>query len=419
MAVNIIMAFGGVVFAVLFLFLMFMFLAIVISFFRKERYGKHEPAVSVIIPCYNEEKSIKGCLDAVYSLDYPTNKIEVIVVDDGSTDSTLDVLDDCRKKRKGLIVIKGRHEGKSASLNLGVKRARNGIVFTIDADTLVDRGSLKKLVVPFAMPDVGATNGSCVARNTDSMLRIFQNIEYRCNDLIRKSFSSLFNNGIWFFGAFACYRKEALKRVGYFKKDAMSEDMDILLEMSVKGYKTINVYGALSRTLVPDTLGRFFHQRTRWWAGVLQALGKNRKLFSIKSSPSIIFLFINQYWWSFYAVLSFPIIAYQINYWLSSNMASFMSLFMYLFRWFTLLGPIYVIYKIPEWGISMYSFFGVMSGIVNALLIMMAIHISKDKLTIKNAFGIFFYFPYTIILNTITVIGLIRLIFLKKRHFER
>ncbi|PIN86089.1 hypothetical protein COV19_06350 [Candidatus Woesearchaeota archaeon CG10_big_fil_rev_8_21_14_0_10_44_13] len=418
MALNLIMVFGGVIFAVLFAFLMFVFIIVMASFFRKEKEMDHEPEVSVIIPCYNEEKNIKGCLDAVYSLDYPKSKIEVIVVDDGSTDNTLKILKECRKKNSKIVILEGKHEGKSASLNMGVKKAKKGIIFTIDADTEVDNGSLKKLVRPFARPDVGATNGSCIARNRHSMLEVFQTVEYHYNNLIRKSFSILFRNGIWFFGAFACYKKDVLKKIGYFKKDTMNEDMDVALEIYRGGYKTINVYDALSYTLVPDTYLRFFRQRVRWWAGVLQALHKNKGLFARGSNASILFLFINQYWWSFYAIVSLPIIIYQIFYWLPYNMADFSSLFMYLFRWFSFLGPLNVLYKIPEWGISLYSIFGVLSGIISAILIVISLYTFKDRLTIKNAIGVFFYFPYTIILNTITLISLIKLIFLKKKHFS-
>lgn len=417
MAGSIIMALGGITFAVLFAFLMFVFFTVLISMFRKEGYPGYEPKVSVIMPCYNEEKNIKECLDAVFSLDYPKNKIEVIVVDDGSTDNTHKILEGYSKRKGNIFILTGMHEGKSASLNLGARKAKNEIIFAVDADTVLDKDALKRLVRPFSDPRVGLTNGSCIARNSNSLISMMQRVEYHYNNLIRRSFSLMFRNGIWFFGAFICYRKKALERIGYFKKDTMTEDMDTAMEIYAKGYRVVNVHDAIGYTLVPSGIIDFFRQRMRWNIGALQTLKKNKALFSLKSSPSIIFVFINQYWWSFYAVVSFPIIAYQVYYWLPSNMGTYGSLFMYLFRWFSLLGPIYVIYKIPEWGISLYSIFGVLSGIISMFLTVKAIYMFKDKIRLKNAFGIFFYFPYTIILNTITSISLIKLIFLKKKHF--
>ena len=417
MVESMIMVLGSIVFAVLFTFLMFVLASVVISLFRKTEYPDYEPEVSVIIPCYNEESNIKNCLDAVYSLDYPKEKMEVIVVDDGSTDNTLDVLKKIKKEHKNLIIARGKHEGKSESLTIGAKIASKEIVFAVDADTLVEKSCLKRLVRPFADKNIGLVNGSCIARNSNSLISIFQKIEYHHNNLLRKSFSALFNNGIWFFGAFVGYRREALEKIGYFKKDTMTEDMDVAMEIYSAGYRTINVHDALGYTAVPSSLSQLIRQRVRWFMGALQTLKKNSSLFSRKSSPSILFVFINQYWWSLYAVISFPLIAYQVYYWLPYNTESFAALSMYLFRWFSLLGPLYVIYKIPQWGISLYNIFGVLSGVISTSLIVGSIYLFKDKLHFKNALGIFFYFPYTIILNTIAVIGLIKLIFLKKRHF--
>ncbi|MBD3313305.1 glycosyltransferase [Candidatus Woesearchaeota archaeon] len=417
MAENLVMIFGSFIFAGLFAFLSLVLLTVIFSFLRKQEDLSYEPTVSVVIPCYNEEKNISECVKGVYALSYPSEKMEVIIVDDGSTDSTLRNAESLRNLFKDLKILKADHKGKSEALNLGIRNSRNEIVFTVDADTVLERNALKKLTAPFASCKVAATNGSCIANNTTTIWALFQNVEYHYNNLIRKSFSTLFNEGIWFFGAFACYRREILEKVGYFKKDALTEDADMSLELYSEGYKTINVHDAFGYVRVPATFSELLKQRTRWWMGVLQSLWKNKRLFSSKSSPSILFLFINQYWWSFYAVISFPIIAYQVFYWMPYNTETFTMLFMYLFRWFSLLGPVYVVYKLPEWGISIYSIFGVLSGIISAALIIRAIHMFRDRYSFKNAFGIFFYFPYTIILNSITVIGLIKLIFLKRKYF--
>jgi len=149
----------------------------------------------------------------------------------------------------------------------------------------------------------------------------------------------------------------------------------------------------------------------------LRTLGKNKKMFSLKSNPSILFLFISQYWWTLFALAFFPLIAYQIYYWLPYNTQSISSVFMYLFRWFSLAGPVYVLYKIPVWGVSFYNIFGVLSGIMSVSFIVWAVYMFKDKLDLKNIAGIFFYFPYTIVLNAIIVASVVMNIFLKKECF--
>lgn len=384
------------------------------SLFKKREYSDFEPNISVIIPAYNEGKNIKDCLESIKESDYPKEKIEIMVIDDGSTDDTRDIA-----RRFGVNVLEQNHLGKSEALNLGTRNAKYDFILTIDADTTIEKNCIKEIVKPLADKKVGATTGISTVKNNQCMIGIFQNIEYHYNNLIRHSFSRMFNNGIWFFGALACYRKSTIQEIGFFKTDTLTEDMDTALEIKKAGYTTINVHNAVGRTTAPTTLKGLYHQRSRWWIGVLQSLMKNKQLFSSKSSPAIIFLFINQFWWTFYSFLSLPAIAFQVNYWLPYNMGSFSSLFGYLFRWFSLLGPIYVIYKIPVWGLSYYSFFGVLSGIISTILIVISINMFKDRLHLKNIFAIFFYFPYTIVLNMIILISLIRFRFWKNKFFIR
>jgi len=417
MATDIIMVFGAIIFAILFAFLLFIAIAIILSFFIKDKYPEFEPNVSIIIPCFNEEKKIRECLNAVFFMDYPKEKKEIIVVNDGSTDNTHQILQVAKYDHPELKIIEGHHSGKSESLNLGLYHSQHDIIMCLDADTIAAPSLLKKLVRPLAIDDIGATNGSVFAKNNDSLIGMFQRIEYHYNNLIRKGFSTVFKNGIWFFGAFACYKKSVLKEIGLFKRDTMTEDMDIAMEIYKAGYRTINVSDAIGHTEVPSTLAHLFEQRSRWWIGGMQSLHKNRILFSKKSNTSILFLFVNQAWWTFYALLSFPLIAYQVYYWLPYNTETIASLFIYLFRWFSLAGPVYVLYMIPEWGLSFLNIFGVMAGIISTVLIIKAIYLFKDKLHIRNMIAIFFYFPYTIILNTIIVISLLRVAIIKKKYF--
>lgn len=410
-----VMIFGGVLYLFLFLFLLAIFVVVILSFFSKKTNGvKFEPHVSVIIPAYNEEKNIERCLTSLKKLDYPKNKIEIIVVDDGSIDKTTIIA-----KKLGARTILGKHKGKTFALNLGVRHAQHDFIFTLDADTTIERNCLKALIAPFAEDDVGATTGNSKIRNNKSILGLFQNMEYHYNNLIRVAFSKVFNNGIWFFGALACYRKSALKKIGYFKHDTLAEDMDSALELKRKGYRTVNVLDAFGYTIAPATVLELFRQRRRWWIGTLQSLWKSRMLFSLKSPISINFLFINQWWWSFYAFLSLPLIIYQVNYWLPYNMQDASMLFWYLFRWFTLSGPFYVLYMIPEWGIGWYGIFGVLSGIVSFIMMAIAVLLFREKDFLRSSIAAFLYFPYTILLNTLIALSIIRYIFITERFFIR
>src|SRR3989344_5087806 len=128
-----------------FIFISFLFFVVLLAMLKKERYKEFEPKISVIIPAYNEETRIKNCLDSILTSSYKKDKIEIIVVDDGSTDNTLEVL-----KNYGIKVLKQEHLGKSKALNKGILVAKNEFVLVIDADTKIDKDFIKEMVRPFS-----------------------------------------------------------------------------------------------------------------------------------------------------------------------------------------------------------------------------------------------------------------------------
>lgn len=401
-------------FLVLFLFLMFIFVTILLSLFPKKDKSTYSPEITVIIPAYNEEENIDACINSVKKSKYPKNKLRIIVVDDGSTDNTIKIVG----KHKDVALIKQNHEGKTEALNKGVKAAKTEIIVTIDADTTVEKDCIMKLIAPLINKDIGATTGTSKISKQETVWQVFQGIEYNFNNLIRKAFTHTFKNGIWFFGALAAYKKTALKKAGYFKKDTLTEDMDIALSLHGKGYRTLHVYDALSVTGAPRTFLELYKQRSRWWIGVLQALKKN-KLLRLRENISITFLYLNQYWWTFYAVLAIPILIFQFAYWLPYNTDTALNLGRYILNWFSLTGPFYVIYKIPEWGLNFYSIFAVLSGIISAICLVIAQYTFKDRLNFKSVVGIIFYFPYTIALNIIIVSALIKNLVKKEKYFKK
>ncbi|GEM_PF-1311052 len=404
--VNVMLVLAGAVFGSMLLFLMIVLSVFIAATLKKEKkYGTYTPNVSIIIPAYNEAAAIRECLDSVLRLDYPKHKTEIIVVDDGSEDRTADIARAYGKH--GVKLIRTRHEGKPAALNAGIKKAKYNILFTVDSDTVLDRKCLAEIVKPLADRTIAATTANCRVKNKSSLLGMFQNIEYHYNNLISNSFSKAFNQGSWFFGAIACYRKDALQRIGLFKQGALAEDMQAALEIAKSGYKAMNIKSAIGYTHVPESIKELYRQRYRWSIGGMQAVMKNRKAFSRKTSPSTYFLGFTQFWGPVYSLLCLPIIAYLVAYWLPYNSSSFMSLFLYLFRWFSITGIFYVIYKISAWGIAYYTLFGILSGILSTAMILASLNMYKDR-SLKNLAPIFFYFPYTILLNSIIIISVIR-----------
>ncbi len=420
---NIIMNISACLFLVLFLFLMFLFGTFILSLFVKKEGSKRltkQPPISVTIPAYNEEKNILGCLNSVVRSDYDQKKMQIIIIDDQSTDKTLDIITKFKKKHKDMDItlISGTHQGKSKSLNLGVKEAKYELILSIDADVILEKNTIHELVAPLQDKEVGATNSVAIIRNPKRLLEHFQRVEFFMNNLIRVSFSRVFKNSIWFFGAVACYRKQALEKIGFFKTDTLTEDMDICMELYDANYKIITSEKAMISTVACKSIKELFSQRMRWYYGALQTLVKNKLMIKRgKASAPVIFLFVNQFWWTFFAFLFFPFTTYQVWYWFPLASQGHLEMGFYLFRWFTALGPFYVLYMLPVWGLSLLNIFGVMSGIITLIMSISAIKRFRGQITLGTIIALFFYFPYTILLNLIVISGVIKYSLTSKKYF--
>ena len=121
MLINILMNISAIVFAVLFLFILLTNSIILISLFIKNKKEKYQPKISIIIPAYNEEKRIKDCIQSIINTNYPHNKYEIILIDDGSTDNTVQT---AKQTEKTIKIIKTKHQGKVNALNQGIQQAK-------------------------------------------------------------------------------------------------------------------------------------------------------------------------------------------------------------------------------------------------------------------------------------------------------
>jgi poly-beta-1,6-N-acetyl-D-glucosamine synthase len=405
-----VMTVGVGIFGVLFGFIAFIALLVLISVIRpRQRWKKHLPRVTVIIPCYNEERHVAACIKSVLKADYPKPLREILVSDDGSTDNTASIA-----KKLGVQVLKGKHVGKVDTLNRALKAAKGEIIVTVDADTTVEKDFLRRIVEPFSDERVGAVSGPALVANHKGLLGLFQEVEYHYNNMVRYAFSVLFDTDVWFFGCLAAYRKSVLEDIGGFSKDTMTEDMDVVLRIRRAGHRTIHVPQAKGYTEVPTTLRSLGKQRARWWGGGFQLLGQNRDVFWRKKNGIFRFIFMHHAWWAFYALVSLPLIIYQVWFWLPQGS---LEITYYLLRWFTLAGPIYVLYMIPAGWLSWYNVFGVSAGLLNAALLLGAMRLYRSRIGARHLLAVFLYFPYTIALNMFVLAGLITAATRRKAHF--
>jgi cellulose synthase/poly-beta-1,6-N-acetylglucosamine synthase-like glycosyltransferase len=403
---DLIMNLGMIIFFLVFIILLTILIIFLKSLRVIETKKKFHPGISVLIPAYNEEKVIRRTLRTVLKSNY--NNFEVILIDDGSTDKTASIA-----KKFNIKIVNGKHNGKSESLNLGMKFAKFDFIVSLDADTLVDRNFLKEIINPFSDETVGATNGMAFIKPS-RIIEHFQAVEFYFNNLIRDSFSKVFNNGIWFFGAAACFRKSLLKKLDGFSTKVLTEDMDISLRIFEHGFKVITVENAHYHTRAANNLKELFVQRMRWFFGGLQCMTKHKKLLR-KKSFAVKYLFFNQWFWALFSIIIIPLVIYEVNFWMPSG---FLNIFSYLFRWFSFLGPVYVLYMLPVWGLNFINIFGVSAGIITTILILSSIIKFKGKINLSKLLVVFFYFPYTLVLNAILVSAVFKHGFSKKKYFK-
>lgn len=244
------------------------------------------PKITIIIPAHNEEKIIKKSIEAVLETDYE-NK-EIIVVDDGSKDRTYELAYPYAKN--GLIKLFRRDiasGSKAGALNFGLCFASGDVIVTIDADTLIERNSLKEIVKPLSDPNVSAVSGNVrvlKGEGTGSGLLVkLQSYEYLQALELGRRFNALMRTLLIISGAFGAFWRKNVTSLGDYDKDTITEDFDITLKMKKIGKKLAFAEKAISWTQVPERWNDWRRQRMRWTMGEAQSLWKHRNIFPKKA----------------------------------------------------------------------------------------------------------------------------------------
>jgi len=233
-----------------------------------------QPAVSVLIPAYNEEDVIVDTVNSVLESDYP--RIEVIVVDDGSIDGTSELLHRHFGRNPAVRIVHQPNRGKPAALSLALAEAASGIIVTIDADTSIEPNAVTKLVRHFVNPRVGAVAGNVKVGNRISWLTRWQALEYITSQNLEKRAFDLLNCIPVVPGALSAWRAEAIQDCGGFTADTVAEDTDLTIALRRRGWKISYEEDAIGWTDAPETREALVRQRFRWTFGTLQAFWKHR-----------------------------------------------------------------------------------------------------------------------------------------------
>ena len=228
------------------------------------------PYMDIIVPVFNEEKTIAKTLHSLLALDYPKDKYNIIAINDGSTDNTLEALGHF-KDYKNIIVLSKPNGGKHTALNLGIVTSKAEFIGCLDADSYVDREALKLIAKRFRNEHVMAVTPSVVIDDADNIIRKTQKAEYQYGNFVRKAFCAIGAIHIAP-GPFSFYRKAVFDKVGMYRKAHNTEDMEMAMRLQKNGLKIVNEPLALVYTVAPNTIKKLYKQRVRWVSGFLANL---------------------------------------------------------------------------------------------------------------------------------------------------
>jgi cellulose synthase/poly-beta-1,6-N-acetylglucosamine synthase-like glycosyltransferase/peptidoglycan/xylan/chitin deacetylase (PgdA/CDA1 family) len=241
------------------------------------------PPVSIVVPAYNEAAGIEQAVRSLAASDYP--EFEVVVVDDGSTDGTGELVDGLGLSR--VRVLREPNRGKAEALNTAVAAAKHELIAAVDADTVFEPGTLAALVRPFADRRVGAVAGNTKVGNRRRLLGLWQHIDYVTGFNLDRRLYDVLGCMPTVPGAIGAFRRSALTEVGGFSSDTLAEDTDVTIDLGRRGWRVVYAQDARAFTETPGSWNGLWRQRYRWSFGTMQSVWKHRRSFLRRSEGPI------------------------------------------------------------------------------------------------------------------------------------
>jgi peptidoglycan/xylan/chitin deacetylase (PgdA/CDA1 family)/GT2 family glycosyltransferase len=234
------------------------------------------PPVSILVPAHNEAVGIERAVRSLAGSRY-AGPLEVVVVDDGSSDGTAAIVQRLAAEYAQLRLVRQANAGKAAALNRALVASRHEIVVTVDADTVFEPDTLALLVQRFREPRVGAISGNTKVGNRRGLLGHWQHIEYVMGFNLDRRMYEVLGCTPTVPGAIGAFRRQALADIGGVSGATLAEDTDITLDIGRAGWRVVYEGRARAWTEAPSTLRAFYRQRSRWAYGTIQSMWKHRQ----------------------------------------------------------------------------------------------------------------------------------------------
>jgi poly-beta-1,6 N-acetyl-D-glucosamine synthase len=247
-----------------------------------------DASVSILVPAYNEAPVIQSAIESLLELDWPS--FEIIVIDDGSTDETYEraMALEGRHGTATVRVVRKANAGKASALNTGLSVASSPFLLCMDADSRLERNTLRRAMRHFSNPRVGAVAGNVKVINRGTLWTRLQALEYiQGLNLPRRAQGFLRVVNI-VPGPIGVFRREVLTQVGGYDTDTFAEDADLTIKVLGAGWQIVYEDGAVAWTEAPESVHDLLKQRYRWTRGILQALRKRGEwLASPRGDPAV------------------------------------------------------------------------------------------------------------------------------------
>ena len=268
-----------------YMFVSIYFLSLFLLLYKKNRKelfdypkAKKQYSLSVLVPAFNEEETVEDTIKAILKTDYSGLK-EILVVDDGSTDKTYEIIRRLAERYPKLKVFTKKNEGsKAGPLNFGLKKVTSDLVAVVDADSYPAPDAFGKMVGFFDEENVGAVTCVFTPRNKKGFFEKLQEIEYTVIAFTRKLLGYV--DAIYVTpGPLALYRTSALKKIKGFDPNNLTEDIEATWHLAYEGYDRRMCLATNATTTVPTKFKAWYKQRKRWNIGGLQCISKYKKCF--------------------------------------------------------------------------------------------------------------------------------------------
>ena len=275
-------------------------MAVLAIFSRREQAREPVPEVdpkrfvSVLIPAFNEARVIESSVRRVLASEQV--ELEVIVIDDGSTDGTSDVVNAAFSHETRVRVLTLVNGGKAAALNRGMTLAKGDVIVALDADTQFEKMTIARLTRWFEDEEIGAVAGNAKVGNRVNLVTRWQAVEYVTAQNLERRALTRFDAITVVPGAVGAWRRTALDAVGGYPLDTLAEDQDLTIAIQRVGWRVAYDVEAVAWTEAPETFRALAKQRFRWAFGTLQCLWKHRAILRERRPAGLALVGIPQAW---------------------------------------------------------------------------------------------------------------------------